>query len=110
MHVLMRAVLARDPFDIVGAAHDGEGALRIAATTPVDVAVIDYRMPGLDGIATARALKRMHPACIVLLTSALSVVRKKIDGSKVDYFVDKVDIIKLHELLLSVSGAATPDA
>ena len=109
MHVLMRAVLAGDPFDIVGAAHDGEGALHIASTTAVDAAVIDYRMPGLDGIATARALKRMQPACLVLLTSAVSVVKTKINGPEVDHFVDKMDIIRLHELLLSASSPSTRD-
>src|SRR5581483_11711527 len=88
MHVLMRAVLAQDPFDIVGAAYDGEEALRIAATTVVDIAVVDYCMPGLDGIATARAMKRMQPTCIVVLTSAVSVVKSKIERSEVDHFVD----------------------
>lgn len=109
MHVLLRAVLARGPFDIVGAAHDGEEALHIAATTAVDVAVVDYWMPGLDGIATSRALKRMQPACIVVLTSAISVAKTKIDDAEVDHFVDKMNIIKLHELLRSASTAPTSE-
>ena len=102
MHVLMRTVLARDPFEIVGAGYDGEEALRIAATTAVDIAVIDYRMPGLDGIATARAIKRTQATCIVVLTSAMSVVKTKVEGSEVDHFMDKLDLVRLHELLLSM--------
>ena len=36
----------------------------------VDVVFLDYNMPGLDGLATLKELKRMHPALEVVLISS----------------------------------------
>lgn len=46
-------------------------ATEIAARTRVDVALVDYFLPGPDGIGLARSLKRLDPATqIVMLTGA----------------------------------------
>ena len=42
------------------AAYDGETALALAAAGPPDVVLLDLAMPGLDGFAVARALRRME--------------------------------------------------
>ncbi len=42
--------------DLVGRARDGEQALRLIADLAPDVAVLDIRMPGVDGIEIARRL------------------------------------------------------
>ncbi|QIZ77688.1 hybrid sensor histidine kinase/response regulator [Ferrimonas lipolytica] len=40
------------------------------AQQPFDLAFVDWRMPGLDGVATAKALKVLGPLPIVMLTAA----------------------------------------
>jgi DNA-binding NarL/FixJ family response regulator len=71
-HVLVREglkiLLTQKGFQVVAEASDGHEALRLARTTPFDVAVVDIGMPGLNGIDTARELQKASPrsSCILL--------------------------------------------
>jgi len=42
-------------------AKDGNEALALLRTTPMDVAVVDLYMPGKDGIETIMDIRRRHP-------------------------------------------------
>jgi len=48
-------------------AGDGEETLRILATTPVDVALLDVNMPAMNGIDTAACIARDQPQVAVLI-------------------------------------------
>jgi DNA-binding NarL/FixJ family response regulator len=47
---------AQEDMTVVGEAGDGLAAIRLLATTPADVAVMDVRMPHLDGIEATRQI------------------------------------------------------
>jgi len=73
-HAIFReslGVLLQDEgFEVVGEATDGPEALRMAETRHPDVAILDYDMPLMDGIAVARELQRSVPEIqTVLLTN-----------------------------------------
>ena len=61
-----------DGFEVVGAAQDGEEAVRLAVEHEADVVLMDLRMPGVDGVeATARlAIARPATRVLVLTTYA----------------------------------------
>ncbi|GLY33028.1 response regulator transcription factor [Kineosporia sp. NBRC 101731] len=61
-----------DDIDVVAAVADGAQVLQILAREPVDVVLMDLRMPGLDGIETTRRLSEEYPdvAVVVLTTFA----------------------------------------
>lgn len=54
---------------VVGAAADGTTALRLACETRPDAAVLDIKMPGMDGLAVAQALAERCPLAVVMLTA-----------------------------------------
>jgi len=57
---------------ILGEAGDGREALEVIAREQPDVALVDYQMPDMDGLAVVRAMKRDDLPSRVLLLSALT--------------------------------------
>jgi DNA-binding NarL/FixJ family response regulator len=69
----LRALLDRDDrVEIVATAGDGLEALDLAHALHPDVAVVDLRMPGMDGFDLTRTLRATEPALRVLAVSGLS--------------------------------------
>ena len=52
---------------VVGTAGNGQEALAQAAALEPDVVLMDVRMPVMDGVAAAAALRAQRPACVVLM-------------------------------------------
>ncbi|RBP66075.1 LuxR family two component transcriptional regulator [Brevibacterium sanguinis] len=67
----IQAILAGfEDIEIVGCAHDGEGALEQTALHFPDVVLMDVRMPGIGGIeATARIVNGVRAPKVISLTS-----------------------------------------
>ncbi len=57
----LKALLETQGFQVVGEASDGQGTLRLAEKTQPDVAILDISMPVLNGMDTARELKKSSP-------------------------------------------------
>jgi DNA-binding NarL/FixJ family response regulator len=56
--------------ELVLEAADGEAALELAAQHKFDVAILDLKLPGLDGLETCRRLQELDPQLpIFILTS-----------------------------------------
>jgi DNA-binding NarL/FixJ family response regulator len=69
----LRALLDRDErVEIVGAADNSTEAMAIASSVHPDVALVDLRMPGMNGFDLTRALLASEPALRVLAVSGLS--------------------------------------
>lgn len=67
LHSIRRSLELRD-FNVITATR-GDEALEIARGRPVDVALVDLKMPGMNGQETLEALKNEHPWMeIVILT------------------------------------------
>jgi CheY-like chemotaxis protein len=59
--VLLRAALEREGIDVVGVAGDGSEAVALAEQTDPHVALMDLRMPGMDGFEATRSIKAGRP-------------------------------------------------
>ena len=60
-------LLQREGFEVVGEAAEGAEALRMVETLHPDVAILDYSMPGLNGIDVARELQKHSPETQTIL-------------------------------------------
>jgi len=65
----LRALLERAGFEVCAEARDGEEAVELARETQPEVAVLDVKMPRLDGIEAARRILDERPIPIVMLTA-----------------------------------------
>lgn len=57
-------------FEPVGEASSGAEALEAIAALRPALVLVDVRMPGMDGIETARRIRATHPDVVVVLVSA----------------------------------------
>ena len=69
MRLLVSTVLS-DGFHVIAEAADGAEALSAWQAETPDVMVLDYRMPGLNGIEVAARILRDDPDAIIVLFSA----------------------------------------
>jgi DNA-binding NarL/FixJ family response regulator len=57
--------------EVIGTASDGLTAIDLAVAGGAEVAVIDVRMPEIDGIETAKRLRARSPKTSVILVTGL---------------------------------------
>ena len=65
----LKEMLERAGFDVCAEARDGMEAVELARSAAPDVAVLDVKMPRLDGIEAARRILDERPIPIVMLTA-----------------------------------------
>ena len=65
----LRALLEQAGFDVCGEARDGLEAIELARQLEPDLAVMDVKMPRLDGIEAARRILEERPIPIVMVTA-----------------------------------------
>ena len=99
-----------DDLTVVGAAVDGEDALRLAEQTQPDVVLMDLSMPGTDGVEATRRLARVSPGSRVVVLTSFSENERivaALEAGAVGYLLKDVEP---DELLRGVRAAARGDA
>ncbi len=75
---MLRRTLAYEGYRVVTAA-DGSEALEKARSQRPDVIVLDWLMPGIDGIEVARRIREADPTPILMLT-ARDAIEDRVEG------------------------------
>ena len=57
--------------EVIGTASDGHTAIELVIEHEVEVAVIDVKMPEIDGLETARRMRKRRPETQVILVTGL---------------------------------------
>ncbi len=72
--------LKLEGFDVL-IAGSSQDALRVlsSATPPIDLALIDLMMPGLNGLELARQIRQSFPAVRVVLSSAYHLSARQVE-------------------------------
>ncbi|MDQ3963213.1 MAG: response regulator [Actinomycetota bacterium] len=63
-------MLELDGFEVVGQAASGDEAVSIVEGSGPDVIVMDYKMPGMDGLTAARAIRAQRSEQAIILYTA----------------------------------------
>jgi len=69
MRFLLREVMRREGYDVEVAA-DGEQALQMVRAGSFDLAILDVRMPGMDGMQALKEMRRIRPGLVVVMITA----------------------------------------
>ena len=86
---MLRRTLTYENFQVVTAA-DGNAALAQVQTHRPDVIVLDWLMPGLDGISVMKQLRAAGDKTLILMLTARDAVEDRVQGLDVgadDYLV-----------------------
>jgi CheY-like chemotaxis protein len=89
---MIEVVEAAEGFTLAGAAGSGDAALVAAGEHEPQLAVVDKRMPGMDGYELCRRLTERHPGLVVVLASIEDPDTERASAA------GAVDVIHKHEL------------
>ena len=67
----------RADIEVAASVDDGTEAAEMAAKVQPDVVLMDYRLPGLDGVQATRAVKAAYPEAAVVCLTASANLRER---------------------------------
>jgi DNA-binding NtrC family response regulator len=86
-------------------AHGGAEALAVLDDKPVDVVVLDVKMPGMDGIAAIRQIKKAHPLVEVIMLTGHASLEASIEGMELGAFDYLLKPAAIDELVYKIQDA-----
>lgn len=107
---LVRALRNDGRFDVVGRAADGRDAVTLAEELAPDLAVLDVRMPILDGVRALEQISEHVPRTRVVLLSAFDddvVVRSAMAAGAAGYLIKDTDRVEICDALARAGAGET---
>ncbi|MGH2772255.1 MAG: response regulator transcription factor [Actinomycetota bacterium] len=108
----LQRVLAARGFDVLpGCPASGEEALAALAAAQPDVAVIDFRMPNLEGPEIALRAKELgYPTKVILLSwfHGTIEIERALDAGAVGFLTKSVDVDEVAEAIVRAHAGESP--
>jgi DNA-binding NtrC family response regulator len=104
MREILEALLTREGYHVRLAASGAEG-LELARAYPIDAAIVDVMMPGMDGLALLEELKKLDDDMPVLMVTAFASVETALAAMKRGAFDYITKPFKNDEVLVVVRNA-----
>ena len=92
-------------------ASTGEEALRLVRTARPDLAFVDVRMPGMDGLALLKEIRRFDPALPVVVMTAygtLETAAEALRNAAFDYLGKPLDLAQIRQVMRRALHAPAP--
>lgn len=112
MRWVLKRALEKSGYEVI-TSNRGDHALKFLASRPVDLVLLDLKMPGMDGISVLRELRQRNVCVPILLLTAYATVPTAVEATKLgatDYLRKPFD---LEDVLMRISrylyGENRPD-
>jgi len=103
LHTVVKRIQKRN-VNAVGA-KNGEEALALLKQSPVDVVVLDVKMPGMDGIEVLKEIKRKYPLTEVIMLTGHASLEVAIQGMEIGAFDYLMKPVEIDDLLYKLQDA-----
>jgi two-component system chemotaxis response regulator CheY len=90
MRMMLKDILTKNDFEIVGEAEDGKKALEKYKELQPDLVTMDITMPEMDGIEAVKQIKNFDPEAKIIICSAMgqqAMVIDAIQAGALDFIV-----------------------
>jgi len=67
---MLAQMLTLDGFEVAGKASGGQEAIASVSMSTPDIVIMDYKMPGMDGITATKSIRKIAPTTPVILYTA----------------------------------------
>lgn len=106
---MLRDLLTREGHRVTEA-ESGEKALQLLESSLFDLILLDFRMPGMNGLELLRQIKRINPEIEVVIMTAYGTIETAVEAMKAgarDYLTKPIDFEELCILIERVAEHRT---
>ena len=107
MRMMVKAILSKHGYEIVGEAENGMKALEKYQELKPDLVTMDITMPEMDGITAVKEIKKVDPAAKVVMCSAMgqqAMVIEAIQAGARDFIVKPFQADRVLEAIRKAVG------
>ncbi len=87
---------------VVHSVYTGAEALAVLENSDIEVFLLDYQLPDVDGLRVARQIRKSVPRAVIFLVTAFQLNELEVDPGLIDAYFNKP--VDLQQLQQAISG------
>ncbi|WP_410772414.1 response regulator [Fontibacillus sp. BL9] len=108
MRLMLKTILSKNGFEIVGEAENGQDAIEKYRTLAPDLVTMDITMPVMEGVEAVRQIKAIDPDAKIIMCSAMgqqAMVVESLQAGARDFIVKPFQEERVLESIRKALGA-----